>query len=513
MEDTLTGVTASGWSRWPAGGRSALIGLFVFLLTVFLMLKLRRPRNLPPGPWGWPILGYLPQILWRVAVDKKVAHEFLSELSGRYGDILSFHIAGKLLVVISKSATMREAFGQHQLSNRPEFHVTNNRFPGLGVFAASGQLWVELRRFSLTALRGLGVGKSNFEENISTEAKHLTDWLMEDKGAPIDPTHPLGNALSNVVCTVVFGKRFEYSDAAFKKLLKYTANLMHHGGAGFFVEAMPAVLTKLQPFAFIRFYVQAVDNFFNHFGLLIKEHQEAYDPVQPRDFIDEFLKACEAKEKQGLAAVGLRPINLLRSVADLFIGGTETSATTLRWGLLYMMGYPEIQSRIQQELDAVTGRNRLPALSDKANLPYTEATICEIQRITTILPLSAPHYCAENTTVHGYDIPKGSYVMANLWHSHFDPSVWDDPREFRPERFLDTDGKLRLREEFIPFGNGRRVCLGENLAKMELFIFFSHLLHHFTFKKPSNSPPLSFRGVLGVTWAPMPYTLCAVPRE
>ena len=245
------------------------------------------------------------------------------------------------------------------------------------------------------------MGKSNFEENISTEAKHLTDWLLEDKGAPIDPTHPLNNALSNVVCSVVFGKRFEYSDDTFRKLLKYTANITHDAGPGLFVESMPSILTKLQPFAFIRVYVQAIHNFYSHIGLLIKRHEEAYDPDQPRDFIDEFVRACEAKEKEGSAVVGLRPINLLRSVGDLFIGGTETSATTLRWGLLYMMGYPEIQARIQRELDAVTGRNRLPTLSDKPDVPYTEATICEIQRVTTILPLSAPHVCAESTTLQG----------------------------------------------------------------------------------------------------------------
>ncbi|XP_038070165.1 cytochrome P450 2J6-like [Patiria miniata] len=513
--DSITGDMASTdqvLGRWSAGVRSALVGLAVFLLAWFLMF-LRRPRNLPPGPRGWPVLGCLPQMARAVLIDKQVPHEFLSKLSGRYGDVMSLYLAGKLVVVISKNTTMREAFGQQQLSSRPEFHVAKVEFPGRGVFAASGTMWLELRRFSLTVLRGLGVGKLSFEENISTEAKYLTDSLREDHGAPIDPTHPLNNALSNVICTVVFGKRFEYSDEMFKNLLRHTSSVTHDAGPGLFVEILPAAFAKLQVFPFVRTYIQAIRNFYSHISALIKEHEETCDTEEPRDFIDEFVKACKTREKQGVASVGLTPVNLLRSVGDLFIAGTETSATTLRWGLLYMMAYPEIQTRIQQELDAVTGRNRLPVLSDKAYLSYTEATICEIQRISTILPLSAPHYCAEKTTISGYNIPKGTFVLANLWHSHFDPSVWAEPREFRPERFLDEDGKLRHRDEFIPFGNGRRVCLGENLAKMELFIFFTHLLHHFTFKKPRHAPPISFKGDLGVTWAPADYTMCAIARE
>ena len=124
----------------------------------------------------------------------------------------------------------------------------------------------------------------------------------------------------------------------------------------------------------------------------------------PRDLIDLFLKETKIKKKLGDESAGVKMVNLRAVVGELFVAGSETTNTTLRWSLLYMMAYPEIQSRVQKELDDVTGGNRFPRMSDKPNLPYTEAVLCEIQRISTIVPLAIPHYTSEDTTFMGLDI-------------------------------------------------------------------------------------------------------------
>ncbi|XP_072044784.1 cytochrome P450 2U1-like [Amphiura filiformis] len=175
-----------------------------------------------------------------------------------------------------------------------------------------------------------------------------------------------------------------------------------------------------------------------------------------------------------------------------------------------MIAYPDIQSRVQYEIDSVVGRNSLPRVNDK--LPFTEATIMEVQRIASTVPMGVPHAAAADTTLRGYFIPKGTMILSNLWAIHHDQDTWDEPEKFKPERFLDSKGDVCYRNEYVPFSTGRRACLGENLAKMELFVYFTHLLHQFSFKKPDASPPITFESTFGTTNAPLPYELIVTKR-
>ena len=110
-------------------------------------------------------------------------------------------------------------------------------------------------------------------------------------------------------------------------------------------------------------------------------------------------------------------------------------------------------------------------------------------------------------------IPKGTILVPNLWSVGRNPEVWQDPDEFRPERFLNDKGEAVKADELIPFSVGRRSCIGEHLAKMEVYLFFAYFMHQFTFKKPDNSPPLSLEGVTGLTYSPSPFELSIVKRD
>ncbi|XP_038051657.1 cytochrome P450 2J6-like isoform X2 [Patiria miniata] len=492
--------------------RSLLLGIAVFLVVLWF---LRRPRNLPPGPWSWPILGNLPQLTWFGGE----LHENISKLTARYGNVMRINLPGVCMVVLHGNDTVKEAFSRQQLSERPPAYVTQVVAPGTGFFLPSDGKWTELRRLSMTVLRKLGVGKSAFEQNIVTEADILIEEFKRHGGQAFDPKHALGNAVSNIICTVVFGRRFQYTDPAFEQLLKVVDVLVSQSGAGDMFEISP-VLNKLAMLPGVRTYVPSlrtyvanVNNFYGHINLLMKEHSKEKSADHHEDLIDVFLSERKIKEQQGVENAALQPENLKHIVGDLFAAGSETTATTLRWGMLYMMAHPQIQARVQKELDDVTGRNRLPRIADKSELPYTEAVLCEIQRVGTIVPLGVAHATTEDTAIAGYNIPKGTIIIPNIWHNHFDPLVWEEPEKFRPERFLDGDGKFRPREELMPFGSGRRSCLGEHLARMELFVFFTYLLHHFTIKKPDHVPAVSFKGTNGVVWGPLNFDICASVRE
>ena len=253
----------------------------------------------------------------------------------------------------------------------------------------------------MTVLRGLGVGKSSFEENISTEAEILADEMKELRGAAFDPKHLLCNAVSNIICSVVFGKRFQYTDPEFKRLLKVAEEILGEAGAAGVIEFSP-VFKSLTMLPFVRRFADIVMKFFNHLKLLLIAHNQNHEAINPNNLVDIFFQEKERKEREGVAFPVMEGDNLRHIVGDLFIAGTDTTSTTLLWCLLYMMAYPKVQTQVQKELDDVTNRNRLPRISDKPNLPYTEAVLTEVQRIETIVPTSLPHQCCEDTTLQGY---------------------------------------------------------------------------------------------------------------
>ncbi|XP_022080018.1 cytochrome P450 2J6-like [Acanthaster planci] len=488
--------------------RAALIG---FVLFVFLFWVLRRPRNLPPGPWGWPLLGYLPQL----ARTKGPIHEALVELSHKYGSVVSFSVANQLVVLLQDYDVMKEAFAQYELSGRPRFEISQITLPGYGVLSASGQPWVELRRFAVKTLRSLGVGKSSFEEHITTEIKYLMEEIRKTNGKTLNPRHVVENAVSNVICSVVFGRRFEYTDSRFKRLLEILNELFELIGAGGVIQFVP-IFAKMRFLPLVKQLIHTNLSFDEVLYQLLYNRNGQQGDVDfnenPRDFAGAFIKEMCDKENQGVQTY-MTPSSMQYTFGDLFGAGTETTSTTLRWALLFMVGYPEIQSQVQKEIDSVVGRNRLPRLSDKSELAYVEAVLSEVQRMGDIVSLGVPHKCIEDTTLRGYHIPKGSLIVANMWSVHHDPVEWPNPSEFRPERFLDDEGKLVRRDKLIPFGIGRRVCLGEHLARMELYIMFTCLAHQFHFQTPEGAGLVSFEALQGITHAPAPFEICAIPRD
>uniref|UniRef100_A0A3Q0RLT8 Uncharacterized protein n=1 Tax=Amphilophus citrinellus TaxID=61819 RepID=A0A3Q0RLT8_AMPCI len=144
-------------------------------------------------------------------------------------------------------------------------------------------------------------------------------------------------------------------------------------------------------------------------------------------------------------------------------------------------------------------------------MSYTDVVIHEIQRMADIVLFNVAHMATKDTRVDNYTIPKGTMLLATLHSVLHDESMWETPHSFNPQHFLDQDGKFRKREAFLPFSAGKRVCLGEQLARMELFLFFTSILQRFSLSPPAGEQPsLEFR--LGGTRCPKPYRLCAVPR-
>uniref|UniRef100_A0A8C3LW95 CP2J2 protein n=1 Tax=Chrysolophus pictus TaxID=9089 RepID=A0A8C3LW95_CHRPC len=478
--------------------------LFVFLFVFLLVsdyMKRRKPKDFPPSPFSFPFLG---NVQFMFANDPLASTAKLTE---KLGDIFSLQAGSQSFVIINGLPLIKEALVTQgeDFMDRPEIPLDADIFSKLGLISSRGPLWKQQRRFTLTTLRNFGLGKRSLEERIQEECRFLTDAFRDEQGNPFNPHLKINNAVSNVICSITFGNRFEYHDENFQNLLRLMDETvtLHGKIMSQLYNAFPSI---------IKYFPGSHQTIFENWRLMkgfvkekISKHKEDLNPSESRDFIDSYLQEMAKPNGSDFCED-----NLVACTLDLFFAGTETTSTTIRWALLFMAIYPDIQARVQAEIDAVIGQTRQPALEDRDNMPYTNAVIHEVQRKGNIIPFSLPREAMKDTDLAGFHLPKGTIVIPNLSSVMLDQKEWETPHSFNPQHFL-KDGQFWKREAFIPFSIGKSACLGELLARAELFLFFTALLQKFTFQAPPDTI-LDLEFTLGITLAPRPYKICAVPR-
>ncbi|OXB62106.1 hypothetical protein ASZ78_010511 [Callipepla squamata] len=392
-------------------------------------------------------------------------------LAKAYGNICTLWLGHKPIVVLYGFKAVKDGLttNSEDVSGRLQTYLFNRFSSGKGILVSNGLIWKDQRRFGISTLRKLGMGNKGMERGIQTEAQHLVEFFRNKNGRAVDPSFPIVHAVSNVICAVVFGHRFSLQDKTFRQLMEAYNSIVAFGNSYVYYE--------------------------------IKSHRERRTVDEPKDFIDFYLDQMEKAKNVPNSTYDEE--NMLQSVFDLFLGGSETTATTLQ--------------KVQKELDAVLGSSHQINYEDRKKLPYTNAVIHEIIRFSSIILITIPRQAVKDTTMLGYQVPKGALffgtiIMANIDSTLFDPEYWETPHQFNPHHFLDKDGNFVIREAFLAFSAGHRVCLGEVMAKMELFIIFCSLLQTFKFTPPEGDKEINLNFVFGSTMKPHPYKLCAVLR-
>uniref|UniRef100_A0A8C8Z760 Cytochrome P450 n=1 Tax=Prolemur simus TaxID=1328070 RepID=A0A8C8Z760_PROSS len=461
--------------------------------------------KLPPGPTPLPIVGNILQL------NTKNISKSLSMLAKAYGPVFTAYFGRKPTVVLHGYKAVKEALIDRgeEFSGRGSLPVFEELSQNSGIVFSNGKIWKHTRRFSLMVLRNMGMGKKTIEDRIQEEISYLVETLKKTNASPCDPTSLLSCVPCNVICSVIFHTRFDYNDLKFQTLIKYFhENLM--------IVSSPW-MQLYNAFPFLHYIPGCHKKLFKNVACQkefilekVKQHQELLDINNPQDFIDYFLIKME-KEKHNKQSEFTMD-NLVITIWDMFGAGTETTSTTMRYGLLLLLKHPEIAAKVQQEIDRVIGRQRSPCMQDRSRMPYTDAVVHEIQRYIDLVPTSLLHAVTEDIQFREYFIPKGTNILIHLSSVLHDDKEFPNPEQFDPGHFLDESGHFKKSDYFMPFSAGKRVCVGESLARMELFLILTSILQNFTLKplvdpKDIDTTPI----VNGLGSVPPFYELCFIP--
>ncbi|GMS84754.1 hypothetical protein PENTCL1PPCAC_6929 [Pristionchus entomophagus] len=490
--------------------RNALINLLtpVFILILLTLHSLWYRRHLPPGPPPIPLIGNMIPLAFGHFEDQ------LHRWRDTYGETFTVFIGPIPLVMVCSLSQMRKYFVDRAdlFSNRWKNYVTDTFMGGhYGVVQVDGDKWREQRRFSLHVLRNCGVGRPEMEENILMQTNELISFL-ESSHDPLSLSTPIAVCVGNVINKILFGKTFPQGSEEMRELhhlLDTQSSLVVHPLMGLYIALPWTTHIPLINGPWKKLLRQR-DTFWRFLGDQVEDHKRRFvDGGYEDNFTFSYLEEMRRREEDGeMGSFSEWQLRML--LLDLFFAGMETTVTTLKWAFLLMAAHPE-------ELDSFPshrreeGREGCITLRDRKNLPYTNATICEIQRIANILPINLLRSTSSDVEEGGFFYREGTMIIPQISILLSDPRIWNDPKQFNPSRFLEKDGvTLKRIPEFIPFSIGKRQCLGESLARAELFIIFTNVLKNLRIEAHSG---LSRNRSLGLTVSPQSYKVSITRRK
>uniref|UniRef100_A0A672F3W0 Steroid 21-hydroxylase n=1 Tax=Salarias fasciatus TaxID=181472 RepID=A0A672F3W0_SALFA len=493
--------------------------LLLLLTVIFLLLAHRlflqaappHPRtSLPCLPWI-PVLGSLPWLGGGLP-----PHLLFTRMAHRYGPLFALHLGPHYTVVVNDHRHAREVLLQRgrDFAGRPSMVTTDLLTRGGRDIAFSdySPLWKLHRRLVHESFTLFGEGTSRLQDIVLSEVDGLCAELLSNEGRGFDPSPAITRAVTNVVCKLVFSATYRHGDTELQEVIRYNDGIVQTIARGGLVDIFPWM--KVLPNKSLRKLKDCIAVRDRLLTRKLEEHKASLSDGDPRDLLEALLKgqAGSTGGQRSSEAGGITDDHVLMTAAEAFGAGVETTSTTLLWILAYLLHHPEVQERVQMELDEQVGTERAVGVSDRGRLPYLDSVINEGMRIRPVSPVLIPHTALTDSSIGGHAIRRGTRVLVNMWSIHHDPRNWDKPDLFNPDRFLGDRGQRVAPSCFMPFGAGPRVCVGESLARLELLLFLSSLLQRMSFRRPDGAPLPNLQGRLGVVLQPLPYKVTVTPR-
>ncbi|KAL8101264.1 hypothetical protein AgCh_033224 [Apium graveolens] len=484
---------------------ASVLLVFSVLASIFSNSKKLSPP-LPPGPRSLPLVGNL------LSLDPDL-HTYFASLGKSYGPIVTLWLGHKVGIVINSPVIAREVLKDQDTS------FANRDVPAAGIEATYGgkdivwtpygPTWRMLRRVCVSEMLSKTTLESVYDLRRN-EIRQTVGYFYSRKGLPVDIGEQMFLTIMNVITNMMWGGTVEGKDRAglgteFRLVVNEMTMLLGTPNVSDFYPGLTrfdlqGVRKKMKVLA---------KKFDDIFETMIKKRQDMNGQEGSKDFLQFLLKLKDNQDvKEPLSMTHLKSL-----LMDMVVGGTDTTSNSVEFALAEMMNKPQIIEKVQEELDSVVGKDNIVEESHLPKLPYLYLVMKEILRLHPVLPLMVPHCPSDTCVVGGYTIPKGSRVFVNVWSIHRDPSIWKNPLEFIPERFLDGEWDYSGKDfNYFPFGSGRRICAGISMAEKMFLFSLASLLHSFDWKLPEGQK-LDLSEKFGIVLKKkIPLVLIPIPR-
>ncbi|XP_011071509.1 geraniol 8-hydroxylase-like [Sesamum indicum] len=467
-----------------------LLVISTFLLATYIFHEISnalfiKKKNLPPGPFGLPLIGSLITI-------RHGTHQSLAKLAKTYGPLMTIKL-GFVNVVVASSAEMAKEILQKpdaEFAGRPiPDAVTAEKgyelaFPWL----PTGRQWRKLRKIfnshifmaqKLDSLRHLR------HDVVKTMVERVVE--AQECGKAIYIGGIVFSTMMKLLSKMLFSAdMLDPASDAMKELQVLNANIMVLVAKPNLADYFP-FLRPFDPQGIRRKIRVSYDRLHELIDDMIDQRMKRRRAASERsgDLLDVLLDYTEHERPDGLTRLDVKLL-----IVEIFIAGTDTSTSTVEWVMAELLHNPTILSKTKQELSEIITPGGIVQEQDIARLPYLTAVIKETMRMHQTSPLLLPHQAEQDVEIQGYTIPKHTRIWVNAWSISRDATYWEKPTCFMPERFLNVDIDFRGNDfRFTPFSAGRRICPGMNLAVRIVALIVVNLVKTFDWKLPNGMAP------------------------
>ncbi|EFO95258.1 CRE-CYP-34A5 protein [Caenorhabditis remanei] len=493
--------------------------IFISILTYFSINLWRGRQRNPKGPLPLPFIGNLHQLAYYCWKTGGIVSGY-NEIKRHYGNVFTLWFGLIPIVYIADYGIAYETHVKRANIFGHRYTVGGMDYirEGRGIVGSNGDFWLEHRRFALQTLRNFGVGRNIMEEKIMDEYRYRIKDFSKTHGKngniEVHAATFFDILVGSVINQMLVSERFEQGNKDFEKLKMNLGKSLEEMSV--LDSFTPLWLLKsklwrwrtkttLAPFDFVLELVQS--------GIRKRmsaiESGEHVIVEEGDDFVDAFLTKISKDQKEGIDSTFTLD-TLAIDLYDLWLAGQETTSTTLTWACVCLLNHPEVVKKLRRELVGVTGGNRSVSLTDRSQTPFLNATINEVQRISSILNVNIFRHMQEDSFIDGQPIATGTVITTQLAMLHTDENVYKNPAEFNPERFLENNN---LEKKLIPFGIGKRSCPGESLAKAELYLILGNLIMEYDLEPVGAKPEIKTPTPFSLLKRPPVYDIRFVPVQ